>query len=172
MDDSLLATADYAHYRIFLLTSVAGVVALFPLLINSMGESFRMLKRNINFLRLFHASETPIKLIYSTVWFAIVMPLLSKAVPRPSPTSLEILLYYGESLYLAGFPLLQLFVSVIHPWYFRAAPTKTMEELVDWDMEPAQPSMQFLPLMATSVYCAIGIIWAWLRFSYLYFRDK
>ncbi|KAK9894260.1 glycosyltransferase family 57 protein [Cystobasidium minutum MCA 4210] len=147
---SLLAATDFAHYRIFLIASVAGIVALFPLLIDPM--------------------ETPIKLIYSAVWLAIIMPLLSKSIPRPSPSSLDIFIYYGESLYLAGFPLLQLFVSVIHPWYFKAAPTKTMQEVVDWDMEPAKPILQFLPLMLTSIYCAVGIIWAWLRFSYLYFR--
>jgi len=26
--------------------------------------------------------------------------------------------------------------------------------------------MEFLPLMATSVYCAVGIVWSWLRLSW------
>jgi alpha-1,3-glucosyltransferase len=119
----------------------------------------------------FDTLETPIKLIYTSVWFAIVVPLISKNVAKPSPTSLEILAYYAESAYLAGFPLLQLFVSVIHPRLFRAAPTATVQELVDWDMVPSRPKMEFLPLMATSMYCAIGIIWSWLKMSYLYFKS-
>lgn len=30
-------------------------------------------------------------------------------------------------------------------------------------------SMEFLPLMITSVYCAVGIVWSWVRLSVLYF---
>jgi hypothetical protein len=31
-------------------------------------------------------------------------------------------------------------------------------------------SMEFLPLMLISLYCAVGIVWAWLRLSYAYLR--
>ena len=34
----------------------------------------------------------------------------------------------------------------------------------------AARGMEFLPLMATSVYCAIGLTWAFVRLSYLYLR--
>lgn len=27
---------------------------------------------------------------------------------------------------------------------------------------------EFLPLMLTSLYCAVGIVWAWLRLSWAY----
>jgi alpha-1,3-glucosyltransferase len=29
-------------------------------------------------------------------------------------------------------------------------------------------ALEFLPLMLTSVYCAVGIVWAWLRLSWAY----
>lgn len=29
-------------------------------------------------------------------------------------------------------------------------------------------TMEFLPLMMTSLYCSLGIIWAWLRLSWIY----
>jgi hypothetical protein len=30
----------------------------------------------------------------------------------------------------------------------------------------SEASMEFLPLMLTSVYCSAGIIWSWLRLSW------
>lgn len=32
----------------------------------------------------------------------------------------------------------------------------------------AATAMEFLPLMLTSMYCSLGIIWAWLRLSWAY----
>ncbi|KAI6164762.1 hypothetical protein EDD17DRAFT_1473910 [Pisolithus thermaeus] len=31
--------------------------------------------------------------------------------------------------------------------------------------------IQFLPLMVTSVYCAAGLVWAFIRLSVLYFGN-
>lgn len=134
------------------------------------------------------SAETPIKLIYAGVWCAVVFPLLSKSVYRyvthlehkgnteghcsPTPTSMELLIDYAERLYLYGFPVLQFLVSVVHPLYFGRLPSDPAYAQVVEGPEamgpPAKPAMEFLPLMATSVYCAIGISWAWLRLSYLY----
>ena len=36
---------------------------------------------------------------------------------------------------------------------------------------PSNP-MEFLPLMIISVYCALGVVWSWLRFSYAYLYDE
>ena len=30
--------------------------------------------------------------------------------------------------------------------------------------------MEFFPLMLTSLYCALGIVWAWLRLSWVYLK--
>jgi alpha-1,3-glucosyltransferase len=45
--------------------------------------------------------------------------------------------------YMAGFVPLQLFTSVVHPMTIA-------------------PSLPFLPLLATSVYCAVGLMYTWV----------
>ena len=59
-----------------------------------------------------------------------------------------------EQLYLAGFVPLEMFCSFLHPLL-------------------VAPRMPFLPLMATSVYCALGVLYAsgltyllWQEYSY------
>jgi hypothetical protein len=77
---------------------------------------------------------------------SFLVQLLTSSVPSlsPSPTLLSSLIHSAESIYLALFPLLQLFVSVLHP-----AVSKNEDA--------------FLPLMVTSVYCALGLVWSWAR---------
>ena len=66
----------------------------------------------------------------------------------------------AEKLYLAGFPLLLLFMHFFPLWANRHT-TNT-----------GDPSaMEFLPLMATSVYCAIGLVWGYLRLIYVYLYE-
>lgn len=93
---------------------------------------------------------------------------------RPNPSSLSLIIGALENLYIAGFPLLQVFVSVVHPYFFSSASATIAGELLADQAEQAdlaKPAMEFLPLMATSVYCAIGLIWSWLRLSYLYIQE-
>uniref|UniRef100_V5E8D0 Alpha-1,3-glucosyltransferase n=2 Tax=Kalmanozyma brasiliensis (strain GHG001) TaxID=1365824 RepID=V5E8D0_KALBG len=47
---------------------------------------------------------------------------------------------------------------------------KTREPVLESGSDSTAPSssMEFLPLMMVSVYCSIGVIWAWLRASALY----
>ncbi len=75
-----------------------------------------------------------------------------------------------EKLYLAGFLLLQLFVSfypMITAYTQRCEPSSAI---------PCDPSslakMEFLPLMATSVYCAVGLVWGFLRLVYIYLHEE
>lgn len=89
-----------------------------------------------------------------------------------------------EKLYLCGFALLQAFVTV----FPLVAGGKHDPQLVDvraagntstGSEGPYPPdqavaagsAMEFLPLMATSVYCAVGLIWAFLRLSVIYLRQ-
>lgn len=58
-----------------------------------------------------------------------------------------------ENAYLVGFVSLQTFIFVF--------PMVTGR----------YPHVQFLPLMTTSVYCAIGLAWAFIRLSIIYFRE-
>jgi len=49
-----------------------------------------------------------------------------------------------SGLYIAGLAGLQLFYSVVHPLRF-------------------EDRLPFLPLMAVSVYCSVGVLWALAR---------
>ena len=74
-----------------------------------------------------------------------------------------------ERLYLAGFPLLQLFVTLFPLLTQRRAPAQA--SLEDGSSDGAS-AMEFLPLMLTSVYCAVGLVWAFIRLSFVYLTRK
>ena len=72
---------------------------------------------------------------------------------RRFPTSLPfVILDTIEKGYVAGFAVLQLFTTLFPLW--------------------AGKSSEFLPLMLTSIYCAIGLVWAFIRLSVLYLRQS
>ncbi|KAJ7791323.1 glycosyltransferase family 57 protein [Mycena olivaceomarginata] len=110
----------HAYFRTFILASVAGVFSLFPLI--------------------FTPGESIVKVLYSVLWVLFVyLPLTRRVYEFPRSLSF---------IYLAGFPLLQLFVTL-----FPILP----------DPHPAGvAAMEFLPLMLTSVYCAVGLVWGFL----------
>ena len=70
--------------------------------------------------------------------------------PRSLPF---VILDTAERFYIGGFALLQLFV-ILFPIF-----------------AGDNSALEFLPLMATSVYCAAGLAWAFLRLSIIYLRD-
>jgi len=71
------------------------------------------------------------------------------------PSSLPwVLLESFENAYLWGFAPLQVFVILF--------PLTT----------GGSPDTEFLPLMMTSVYCAVGLIWAFMRLSTLYITQQ
>lgn len=72
---------DHDHLRTFIIASTAGIYSLFPLLIKPAGESpFKPLARlEADFSLL---TETPIKLLTSIIWAAVVFPSLRKVVYR------------------------------------------------------------------------------------------
>lgn len=88
-----------------------------------------------------------------------------------------------EMAYLAGFALLQIFV-IFFPIIARtilsgsasSTPNNTYTPViegggavaVDVEMEDAAAKWEFVPLMATSIYCAVGLVWAYARLAYLY----
>lgn len=77
-------------------------------------------------------------------------------------------------------------VGVVHEWIFPSPVASYGTQVVDAVLnstihcaatdgsctvaveEIVKPSMEFLPLMLTSLYCALGIVWAWLRLSWVY----
>ena len=70
---------------------------------------------------------------------------------------------FAEKLYLAGFPALLLIVNLFSAWAHRQRAANTGESNTT--------SMEFLPLMATSVYCAIGLLWAYIRLIFIYLYE-
>jgi alpha-1,3-glucosyltransferase len=116
----------------------------------------------------------------------------SSWIRRPAPSRLSLIALFGEALYLCLFPLLQLYMSVLHPILF-PPPSSVVDALsceasasllddssavvlcpagnatIATVTRQASSSYEFLPLMMCSVYCAIGIVWSWLRLSFLYF---
>jgi alpha-1,3-glucosyltransferase len=71
-----------------------------------------------------------------------------------------------EKMYLWGFSLLQIFVTV-----FPIVTRRPQEGCVPTKDAPcpvAAAEMEFLPLMLTSVYCAVGLTWAFLRLAVIY----
>jgi len=80
---------------------------------------------------------------------------LSAEISNRFPSSLPwVLLESFENAYLYGFSLLQVFV-ILFPL-----------------ITGGNADTEFLPLMATSVYCALGLIWAFIRLSTLYISHQ
>ncbi|WFD36270.1 dolichyl-P-Glc:Glc1Man9GlcNAc2-PP-dolichol alpha-1,3-glucosyltransferase [Malassezia cuniculi] len=136
---SLVAGRDYAHVRIFTILSATGIVSLFPLL--------------------FKPQETPVKLLYSGIWFFIVRQALISRVLRPMPSNIGAIVHALESVYVWGLAVIALVTNVFWP----------LAGAVSAALVPTHA--EFMPLLATSVYCAVGVIWCWARLSYIYLVD-
>ncbi|OCB91546.1 glycosyltransferase family 57 protein [Sanghuangporus baumii] len=161
---SLLAGENHAFFRTFILASVAGIYSLFPLL--------------------FTPAETLVKILYSTIWMYLVFRPLHRRVYEFPKSLPMVIVDQLEKLYLAGFILLQLFVTAFPILTKRLTQSQNNESKQNFanSTEPgAHPidlattnegSMEFLPLMLTSVYCALGLTWAFLRLSYTYIKSS
>ncbi|KAK7061626.1 alpha-1,3-glucosyltransferase [Favolaschia claudopus] len=160
---SLLAAERHAYFRTFILVSVAGVFSLFPLI--------------------FTPGESVVKVLYSVLWLLLVyLPLTRRVYEYPRSLSF-VIIDTLEKIYLAGFPLLQAFVTLF-PLYvarrqrFSAVPPDTCISTDDFicpepDPHPAgAAAMEFLPLMMTSVYCAIGLVWGFCRLMFVYLNEE
>ncbi|KAJ3937336.1 MAG: glycosyltransferase family 57 protein [Lentinula lateritia] len=146
---SLLAAERHAYFRTFVIATVAGVFSLFPLL--------------------FTPAESVIEVIYSIVWFALLYIPLSKRVYEFPKSLSYVILDVLEKLYLGGFIFLQIFVAsfpVLASWNLR----RKIEESGNLNTSDSS-AMEFLPLMVTSVYCAIGMVWGFMRLIFIYLNE-
>ncbi|KAG5718760.1 Ribonucleoside-diphosphate reductase small chain [Termitomyces sp. T112] len=157
---SLLAAERHAYFRTFILASIAGVFSLFPLI--------------------FTPAESVVKVIYSTLWILIVYVHLSRRVYE-FPKSLSYVILDGvEKIYIAGFPFLLVFVGLFPAFLERqraaqspmCVPSIALAGNSANESETSSAEMEFLPLMLTSVYCAIGLIWGFLRLMFIYLHEE
>ncbi|KAF8812331.1 glycosyltransferase family 57 protein [Phlegmacium glaucopus] len=160
---SLLAAERQAYFRTFVLASVAGVFSLFPLI--------------------FTPAESIIKVVYSIIWIAVVyIPLNRRVYEYPNSIS-YVIMDALEKVYLAGFPFLLLFVSIFP--HLRPQPESTIyvctasdafacpdPQLNSMKGRPKPSTMEFLPLMATSIYCALGLVWSFIRLAFIYLHEE
>lgn len=103
--------------------------------------------------------ETPVKLAYSALWFFVVAHALRRRILRPMSSNVGVIVHFLESKYLQGLAVLAVVTNVVWPLATAYAP------------HLASARTAFLPLMATSVYCAAGVVWVWLRLSWTYWMD-
>jgi len=88
-----------------------------------------------------------------------------------------------EKVYLAGFPFLLLFVSIFPR--LRPQSESTINVCISPDAftcpdpqfnsmknSPIPSTMGFLPLMATSIYCALGLVWSFMRLAFIYLHEE
>ncbi|KAI0082582.1 glucosyltransferase [Panus rudis PR-1116 ss-1] len=160
---SLLAAENHAYFRTFMIASVAGIFSLFPLL--------------------FTPAETLVKVVYSIIWGILVFEPINRRVYE-FPKSLPfVILDVTEKAYMGGFALLQVFVSLFPLFTASCSSSGSSTRNVtscagnfckagSSISEQAASGMEFLPLMLTSVYCAIGLVWAFIRLSMIYLRQS
>ncbi|KAF9919366.1 glycosyl transferase [Lobosporangium transversale] len=132
--------------RSFMIVSLAGYIGLWPLF--------------------FTREETPIKVLVTLIWFITIGAGLDQCIPKSllpsneagafSISTRSLLRHYTilERLYIYGWVPLQVYVNLIHELIF------------------GQESMAFLPLMVTSVYAAVGVVYGWLLYSATYFASN
>ncbi|RMD40712.1 hypothetical protein DV735_g4405, partial [Chaetothyriales sp. CBS 134920] len=94
---------------------------------------------------LFTVPEFPIKVLYTSVWLTAFLFVFDKLAPAPV-TPRRFLLDRFTVLYMAlAIPLL-IYTSLLHSLVFGTR-------------------FEFLPLLLTSVYCAVGVVGSWIGFS-------
>ncbi|KAJ7068165.1 glycosyltransferase family 57 protein [Mycena amicta] len=157
---SLLAAERHAYFRTFILASVAGIFSLFPLI--------------------FTPGESMVKVLYSVLWIIFIyVPLTRRVYEYPKSLSF-VIIDALEKIYLAGFPLLQMFVTLFPVFMARRARTSTTGTCVpiadftcpEPDLQVPSTAMEFLPLMLTSTYCAVGLVWGFCRLMFVYLNEE
>ncbi|KAF7433175.1 glycosyl transferase [Pleurotus ostreatus] len=143
---SLLAAERQAYFRTYILASVAGIFSLFPLI--------------------FTPAESVVKVIYSAIWLAFVYKSLSHQVYEFPKSLSYVFIDTFEKLYLLGFPILLVFVSL-----FPLNSAECQEPNSSANASRLE-QMEFLPLMLTSVYCALGLVWGFCRLTFIYMKNE
>lgn len=188
-----MAGENQAFFRTFMIASASGIFSLFPLLFTPAGKLFLLISvatSNQEFYRNYRqgrllsvmgyfdlrtSAEEGVR-VSSTSYISrnslIFLPRFPKSLPFVIIDTLE-------KAYIAGFAALQLFTTLFPIWASRSsvsADIRTNGTILESSKVPTgsgpASNLEFLPLMLTSIYCAIGLVWAFIRLSVLYLKQS
>jgi alpha-1,3-glucosyltransferase len=97
---------------------------------------------------LFTAQEFPLKLLYTLFWLVAVLTGFDHIAPASDKPRVFLLDRFSVLYTAISIPLL-VYTSVVHQLVFKER-------------------YEFIPLMFTSAYCAIGVVGSWLGFMVVY----
>lgn len=100
---------------------------------------------------LFTAAEFPTKTVYTVFWLILVLLVFDRVAPV-APRPRVFLLDRFSLLYITVAIPLIMYCSILHNLVFG-------------------PKYEFIPLMFTSSYSAIGVVGSWLGFLVVYFTS-
>lgn len=98
---------------------------------------------------LFTAAEFPVKAVYTVFWLILFLLVFDRLAPVSSRPRVFLLDRFSLLYITVSIPLV-IYCSLIHQLSFG-------------------PKYEFLPLMFTSSYSAIGVVGSWIGFSVVYF---
>ncbi|KAF6835848.1 dolichyl pyrophosphate Glc1Man9GlcNAc2 alpha-1,3-glucosyltransferase [Colletotrichum musicola] len=100
---------------------------------------------------IFTPAEFPIKTVYTIFWLVLILLTFDRLAPASSKARFFLLDRFS-TLYIAiSIPLI-LYCSLLHQIVFGQ-------------------QLEFLPLMFTSSYCAVGVVGSWIGFLIVYFAS-
>ncbi|KAL4883445.1 glycosyl transferase [Aspergillus karnatakaensis] len=99
---------------------------------------------------LFTAAEFPLKTVYTLLWLILFLFVFDRIAPVPERPRIFVLDRFSLLYITIAIPLI-IYTSLVHQLIFG------LERL------------QFLPLMFTSSYAALGVVGSWLGFMVVYF---
>ncbi|OAA68127.1 dolichyl glycosyltransferase [Niveomyces insectorum RCEF 264] len=99
----------------------------------------------------FTPAEFPIKTVYTVMWLLLFLTAFDSLAPASKHARLFLFDRFS-TLYIALSIPLVLYCSLLHQLVFGAR-------------------YEFLPLMFTSSYCAVGVVGSWIGFSVVYFTS-
>ena len=100
---------------------------------------------------LYTAAEFPVKAVYTVSWLILFLLVFDRLAPVSSRPRVFLLDRFSLLYITVSIPLI-IYCSLIHELIFG-------------------PKYEFLPLMFTSSYSAIGVVGSWIGFSVVYFAS-
>ena len=100
---------------------------------------------------IFTAAEFPVKTVYTIFWLILFLQVFDRLAPVSSRSRVFLLDRFSLLYIAVSIPLI-LYCSLIHELVFGK-------------------KYEFVPLMFTSSYSAIGVVGSWIGFSIVYFTS-